>query len=66
LDTSVSTRGKQGQPLEIALVGAQRDFVLGAAVDEVEQRAREPAAGQPAEVFDVGNDHGSLFVTRDS
>ena len=55
---------EQSELLKIALICTQRDFVLGTAVDEIEQGARQPAPGEPAQVFDIGNDHRSLFRDR--
>ena len=51
--TFTSTLRQQAHALEGGAVLAQRDLVLGAAVEEVEDRARQPAFRQPAQVLDV-------------
>jgi hypothetical protein len=52
--------GAQPDALEAPPVGAQRDLVFGTAVEEIEDPAREPSAGQLAQVLDrvrVGDAH---------
>jgi hypothetical protein len=50
--------------VEVALVRAQRDLVLRAAIDEVEQCTGQPAPSQFTEVFDVGDDRNSSIIHR--
>ena len=61
-ETSVSTRWRSAIPGEVVDVPAQGHFLVGGAVDVVEQEAGQAAPGGAAEVGGGGDDHvGNRF-----
>ena len=54
----------QRERLQVGAVGAQRGFAVGAAVDVVEDRARDALLRELAQVLDAGHHrHGGAFYT---